>query len=518
MKRTIILASISVLCLLQTGWGQVPRTISYQGVLKDAGGVLLNESVNLTFSIYAVASEGTALWSEPHSATTVTDGVFSVILGSSNPLDLDFDAQYWLQITVNDVPLSTRTQLTSSPYSFHALQADTAQYALTVPTGGGEAWSLTGNSIVAGDFLGSTNDIGLDFKVNGYRALRLEPHTTSPNVIGGYSENIVNPDVMGATIGGGGRGGGYENQVTANYGTVGGGFNNAASATVGGGSSNEASSSWATVSGGQGNTASGSSATVGGGANNFASLDYATVGGGGTNAASGQYSAIGGGDHNTASSNNTTIGGGGYNTASGNSATVPGGNNNTASGQYSFAAGRRAKAKNDGAFVWADATDADLWSAVENQFLVRASGGTIIYSNAAATAGVSLAAGSGSWADLSDRNAKENFRDEDGEKVLLAIADMPVPSWNYKSQDTSIRHLGPMAQDFYAAFGLGEDEKRINTVDIDGINMLAIQALEKRTRELEDTLQRLDEQQREIAELQAAVASLAAQAKVAVRE
>lgn len=165
-------------------------------------------------------------------------------------------------------------------------------------------------------------------------------------------------------------------------------------------------------------------------------------------------------------------------------ATVPGGYMNSAGGENSFAAGRRAKANHDGAFVWADKTSADIASTAVNQFLIRATGGTRIYSNGLLTAGVSLAAGGSSWSAVSDRNAKANFRDEDGEMILLAIADMPVPSWNYKSQDPSIRHLGPMAQDFYAAFGLGEDDKHINTVDIDGINLLAIQALEKRTREL----------------------------------
>jgi|GEM_PF-5709704 len=75
-----------------------------------------------------------------------------------------------------------------------------------------------------------------------------------------------------------------------------------------------------------------------------------------------------------------------------------------------------------------------------------------------------------------------------------------------------------MAQDFYAAFGLGEDEKYINTLDIDGINLLAVQALEKRTEELKGALQRLDEQAQEIEALQIAVASLENLVKVAVGE
>ena len=80
---------------------------------------------------------------------------------------------------------------------------------------------------------------------------------------------------------------------------------------------------------------------------------------------------------------------------------------------------------------------------------------------------------------------KENFREMDGEEVLEKLASMSIFEWNYISQAAGIRHVGPFAQDFYAAFGLGEDEKRINTVDADGIALVAIQALERRTRELE---------------------------------
>ena len=62
---------------------------------------------------------------------------------------------------------------------------------------------------------------------------------------------------------------------------------------------------------------------------------------------------------------------------------------------------------------------------------------------------------------------------------------MPITTWNYISQEDKIRHIGPMAQDFYAAFRLGESDTTITTTDIDGINLLGIQALEKRSRELQ---------------------------------
>ena len=68
------------------------------------------------------------------------------------------------------------------------------------------------------------------------------------------------------------------------------------------------------------------------------------------------------------------------------------------------------------------------------------------------------------FVSVSDRNAKENFQPVDPRAVLDKVAALPLSEWNYK-QDTSTRHIGPMAQDFYAAFHVGPDDKHITTVD-----------------------------------------------------
>ena len=81
-------------------------------------------------------------------------------------------------------------------------------------------------------------------------------------------------------------------------------------------------------------------------------------------------------------------------------------------------------------------------------------------------------------------NMKENFRDLDGDGVLAKISAMPIREWNYKSQDAAIRHVGPTAQDFHAAFGLGEDPLRISTIDADGIALAAVKALALENQEL----------------------------------
>jgi hypothetical protein len=261
----------------------------------------------------------------------------------------------------------------------------------------GGFWKTGGNAgtTPSTNFLGTTDNQPVELRAGNLRALRLEPGASgkgAPNIIGGSQINFVAGGVVGATIGGGGAtnysGSSYTNSVTADFGTVSGGANNTASgfgygATVGGGIFNTASGAYyATVGGGLNNTASGGySATVGGGYGNTASGSYATVGGGYGNTASGSYYA-----------------------------TVPGGLNNLAGGQYSFAAGQRAKAINDGTFVWADSQNADFSSTSSDQFLIRAQGGVGIGKNNPASTldvngTVTAAAFSGDGTGLTSLNA-----------------------------------------------------------------------------------------------------------------
>jgi hypothetical protein len=72
-----------------------------------------------------------------------------------------------------------------------------------------------------------------------------------------------------------------------------------------------------------------------------------------------------------------------------------------------------------------------------------------------------------------------------GFEILEKLAALPVSAWNYKSDPPSVRHLGPMAQDFKAAFGLGDSDRKINLVDANGVVIVAIQALYRRVVELE---------------------------------
>ncbi len=102
--------------------------------------------------------------------------------------------------------------------------------------------------------------------------------------------------------------------------------------------------------------------------------------------------------------------------------------------------------------------------------------------------GVSLIANDNSWNIISDSTKKERFLSADGETMLQKIRGMRLGSWNYKSQHdkAGLRHYGPMAQEFYAAFGkdaygtIGCDTT-INQANMEGVLMIMVKALENRT-------------------------------------
>jgi len=79
----------------------------------------------------------------------------------------------------------------------------------------------------------------------------------------------------------------------------------------------------------------------------------------------------------------------------------------------------------------------------------------------------------------SDRNAKENIVPVSTQEILTKVAALPISRWNFK-QEPGTSHIGPMAQDFYATFGAGTDERHITTVDADGVALAAIQALNEK--------------------------------------
>jgi hypothetical protein len=132
------------------------------------------------------------------------------------------------------------------------------------------------------------------------------------------------------------------------------------------------------------------------------------------------------------------------------------------------------------------------------KFSMNSDGSASLTSNSAGSAGVSLPTGGGSWASLSDVNMKENFATIDGEDLLQRLRTVPITSWNYKTQDSRIRHIGPMAQDFAAAFNLGEDNRHIATIDPDGVALAGVQALDNRTNSQQLRIEELQKENKEL--------------------
>ena len=85
----------------------------------------------------------------------------------------------------------------------------------------------------------------------------------------------------------------------------------------------------------------------------------------------------------------------------------------------------------------------------------------------------------------SDRAQKEAIEAVDTDDVLSRVASLPIHEWSYRQEGPAVRHMGPMAQDFHAAFGLGTDDRHIHQVDGSGVALAAIQALNRRVEQLE---------------------------------
>jgi len=362
------------------------------------------------------------------------------------------------------------------------------------PPGSADAWSRTGNSGTdpATNFLGTRDARAFDLRVNNQRALRLEPAARSPNVIAGHADNLAGTGVVGATVSGGGgqlpddiiR----PNRVYADFGTVVGGWNNSV-------------------------------------------LD------------------------------------------TGSFAIVLGGRGNAAVGPVSLAAGHSALAMHANAFVWSDGQGGNFTSTTEAEFAVRAAGGLRLMSdrgvvlnaadspmitrgwdaftsgpktglgrwglfmeNAHLVAGipalrdrffqVAKYAADGSRQGLatvdnagnlslagtlnqgSARDAKRDFAPVDVAAVLERVVTLPISRWRYRD-DPETAHLGPMAEDFHAAFEVGPDERHISSVDADGVALAAIQGLHRLIEAKDERLRRLEAENRSLAKrLQALEQSL----------
>ena len=392
-----------------------------------------------------------------------------------------------------------------------------AEYA--VIAGGQNNQNFASDSTIGGGYFNSILNQGYDSFLGSGTQNRIEGQIISDmnGFLGSGQNNSIQFNAINSFLGGG-----FNNSIGTNASTAflgGGAYNsigtNVLNSVIVGGTSNSIAypANYAVIGGGNSNYVAGVLSTIGGGTLNVigSGSGFGFIGGGSGNVIdpNTQFSTIAGGVNNyvAAGAGAGAIGGGQANTIYNGAGfgAIPGGYGNVVNNNanYSLCAGYYALALHPGSFVWGDnSVTAYTPSIAANSWTARVTGGarfiSAVNGSGTPTAGVSLASGGGSWTSLSDRNAKENFSDVDAKTVLAKVAAMPVLTWNYKTQDKTIRHIGPMAQDFKAAFNVGESDTGITTVDADGVALAAIQGLN----------QKLDEQKAENADLKARLEKL----------
>jgi hypothetical protein len=463
------LASVAVLLMLVqiSAYAQiapVPELMAYQGRLVRADGTpIADGTYAIRFSLWTASLFGAEVWNQS-SNVQVRNGSFGVLL--SNLTTTMFRFNRYLEIKIGTEAPLPRRQLTTVAHAFKADSVSDGAIRVTsfvnnaitrVKLGPDVVdttkWLLGGNANAsASSFLGTTNTQPLHLRVNnrvGARYVYAENTTntySSPNIIGGSEINLVDTGMVGETISGGGR-----------------------DSITGIDSYNGAYAAFGAMGGGEGQRITGFAGVVMGGRRNDSRTE-AAIAGGSDNWSRGLFAAVGGGSSNSVSS-------------SASYGVIPGGLYSRVSGINSFAAGTFAVAGGDGTFAWASVVNADFSAPANNEFAVRAHGGvriiTAINSGGGQTAGVTLSASDSGWNSLSDRDAKTGFADIDREDFLNRFLPLPLSTWNYKSRE-DIRHLGPMAQDMYSAFGFGVDDRHISMVDADGSGLAALQGLARR--------------------------------------
>ena len=363
--------------------------------------------------------------------------------------------------------------------------------------------------------------------IGGGSLNRLGPGGTNSMIAGGANNVISN--ATGAAIGGGSVnfigaganysvvGGGQTHAIQAGstHSVIAGGANHqiasqASYAFIGGGLINQigVGATNAVIVGGRLNYNEGKRSTIGGGFQNVIDRDDnvtpliltgpkdSVIGGGRENAIRPNHvrAVIGGGTLNLITNSSPdelygygVIGGGIGNVVGAHAATVPGGGSNRAMGRYSFAAGSGSQALHDYTFVFSGASNKPSFT--NDSMTARFGNGYYFFTSL--NNGAQIPPNGTSWSAISDREAKENFASVDAGSILEKVAALPLTEWNYKEDPNRRRYIGPVAQDFHAAFGLG-DERTINTLDADGVLFATVQALARENALLRERLEALE--------------------------
>ena len=552
MRLSIRILAVIALCAFATpAAADAPTLMNHQGLLTNTGGTPQVGTFTITFKIYDVPSGvNPALWTETRSITTDVNGKYNVLLGEITPLGTTIFSgpDRYLGVAVSPDPeMTPRTRLATVPYSNRVSTVDGASGgAITTKVSIGPGHTNSGTqSFVTGQsniVTGSYSSVG--------GGLLNQVDSDSSTCAGGRS-NLVQGAASAV-------GGGTHHQVTGAFATIAGGQTNAALAdwsSIGGGNLNEASGSLSTVCGGYRNTVTGDFGAILGGQLNNVTAPYGTALG--VNAtADDQFSFIWS-DGTAAGTDATQT----FKVVATNGSVMRANSGSPASSGINDGAGYGVEAYSfNGQALWAhtdvsgataarfsnngsgtgnvtvtvnnsnstgiglsvSTTSSDAaqllyngnplgaslkcFDAGFNNAMLVTAGGRVAIGNVSPLHPLHLASGAhctagGIWTNASDRALKEHFKSIDREEILDRLANLPIQKWNYRNEGTEVTHIGATAQDFMAAFGLGDDDKSIGTLDADGVAMVAIQALNDKVKEIDELKSELADLQRQVREL-----------------
>jgi hypothetical protein len=167
---------------------------------------------------------------------------------------------------------------------------------------------------------------------------------------------------------------------------------------------------------------------------------------------------------------------------------------------------------NGGALIIAkDTTTTQRWSfgTFSSAFIIDNQANSGVEFTLGATGNLTIA---GTLTQNSDRTTKTDISGVEPDEVLAKVEKLPISTWRYRGDSADVHHLGPMAQDFAAAFGLGADDRHIAPLDAAGVSLAAIQALDRKVGEKQAAIDELSrrnaELEKRLAELETLVAKL----------
>jgi hypothetical protein len=483
MNVVVAVAIVAALCGSGVASAAAPATINYQGFLTDQkSGVPVNANVQVVFAIYDSTSLGAALYTETQTLA-VSNGVINAQIGSVTPFPatLAFDKPYWLEVTVGSDTLTPRQALTSSAYS---------QTASGVTSFG------SGNT-KAGDGALLSNTLGILNSAAGQGAL-LSNTTGTANTATGHGA-LVNNTTGGSNTASGQAALQLNTTGSANTGTGQSALysNSTGSHNIGigfAGGSSIVNGSYNIAIGSPGAASDNGIIRIGDATNSKGAFVYGIRGV--APAKDDGQPVVVSSEGQLATVPNITLTSAGlglgattrqmlnlWNTSYGIGVQANMLYLRTASGFGWFQGGVHSDTWND-----PGAGGRRLMGLSEQ-------GLRVVGSDPAGANDISLLADGSIHAKVvnttSDRNAKENFADIDTRAVLAKVVQLPLQTWNYRSDEQKVKHVGPVAQDFHAAFNVGADDTHIATVDADGVALAAIQALYRLVQEKDAELAEL---------------------------